>query len=412
MRKEPPIQQPQGIEGLLSKLEHEATFMDAAGKNAVKRCKALIRAHFAEQPAVELPFHASTGGDSFVTRLEKALHGARPQQKVSVSPRDLHDILYHFIRLDNAARNEIEAAYQLPAALQTTNAGAQIGTECRGCEPTDASSIEQVKALPPAPEQQPVDWTEDFEVRGNYQCRCHQCGCNFSGHKTRALCKVCALPPCPDIEPIRKLAREVGYAVGEHGSKVRDYDLIAAPWTDEAVGNYALIEHLCKGLNAKVVDGPSRKPCGRYAVCIQISGRWLKHIDLSIMPRLPEPESTPPAPHHIGDSNKMVCPREISDTAKFISGIRFISGMQQAWLDAFPDDVLHCKPVVSYAAMNGVYAYIKPYLRSPEPVSVSLEKCAEALAIFHGTIEQFGIREFQRNSAKAVLDAAGVKYVD
>jgi hypothetical protein len=150
---------------------------------------------------------------------------------------------------------------------------------------------------------QAVDWTEDFEERGNYQCKCRQCGCVFNGHKARALCKVCALPPCPDIEPIRKLAREVGYAVGEHGSKVRDYDLIAALWTDEAVGNYALIEHLCKGLNAKVVDGPSRKPCGRYAVCIQISDRWLKHIDLSIMPRATKRESVEPPPPEQGESD-------------------------------------------------------------------------------------------------------------
>ena len=52
-----------------------------------------------------------------------------------------------------------------------------------------------------------------------------------------------------------------------------------------------MIEHLCKGLNARVVDGPQGKPLGRRAVCIQIKDRYLKHIDLSIMPRITDKES-------------------------------------------------------------------------------------------------------------------------
>ncbi len=57
-----------------------------------------------EQPD-ELPTHASTGLDSFVTRLEKALHSAMPSYPVRVNRRDLHDLLRHFIRLDNEARS-------------------------------------------------------------------------------------------------------------------------------------------------------------------------------------------------------------------------------------------------------------------------------------------------------------------
>ena len=38
-------------------------------------------------------------------------------------------------------------------------------------------------------------------------------------------------PALPDINRIRKLAREVGYAVCVHGSLKRDFDLIAVPWT-------------------------------------------------------------------------------------------------------------------------------------------------------------------------------------
>jgi len=87
----------------------------------------------------------------------------------------------------------------------------------------------------------------------------------------------------PDIEPIRKAAREVGYAIGVHGSQERDLDLIAAPWTDDAVGNYELIQHIAKSINAKVIS-ISRKPHGRYAATIQMD-LYIKDIDLSVCPK-------------------------------------------------------------------------------------------------------------------------------
>jgi hypothetical protein len=91
-------------------------------------------------------------------------------------------------------------------------------------------------------------------------------------------------PKLPDMQMIWKLAREVGYAVGIHGSLKRDFDLIAAPWTDKAVGNADLVAHLCAGLNAVRIGGPEHKPLGRVAVTLQIDG-YIKPIDLSIMPR-------------------------------------------------------------------------------------------------------------------------------
>jgi hypothetical protein len=91
-------------------------------------------------------------------------------------------------------------------------------------------------------------------------------------------------PKLPDMRLIWKLAREVGYAVGVHGSLKRDFDLIAAPWVDEAVSGEALVEHLCKGLKATIVGGPEYKPLGRVAYSLQMDG-WFKYIDLSIMGR-------------------------------------------------------------------------------------------------------------------------------
>ena len=89
-------------------------------------------------------------------------------------------------------------------------------------------------------------------------------------------------PAIPDVEPIRRLAREVGYAIGVHGSQERDLDLIAAPWTEEAVSAEELADHIARGINGRVLY-PSPKPLGRWACNIQIDG-WFKLIDLSVSP--------------------------------------------------------------------------------------------------------------------------------
>jgi hypothetical protein len=92
-------------------------------------------------------------------------------------------------------------------------------------------------------------------------------------------------PSLPDFQLIQRLARQVGYSVAIHGSLKRDVDLVAAPWTDESVGNATLVDHLCEGLDAKRVGGPEYKPHGRVAVTLQIDG-YYKIIDLSIMPTI------------------------------------------------------------------------------------------------------------------------------
>lgn len=91
-------------------------------------------------------------------------------------------------------------------------------------------------------------------------------------------------PGLPDINRIRELAREVGYAVGVHGSQERDFDLIAAPWVDEAVGPMELAQHIADGLGGRVVDYERQdKPCGRWSCNIHTPD-WTKLIDLSVMP--------------------------------------------------------------------------------------------------------------------------------
>lgn len=138
---------------------------------------------------------------------------------------------------------------------------------------------------------------------------CGKCGRPFVEKKVRYFCKECACerkdqvcpkcnmecfipnrdweePALPDIEQIRAAAREIGYAIGVHGTLERDLDLIAAPWTEEALKyNWReVMDHIASRINARVIVA-EQKPLGRRACTIQING-WFKPIDLSVCPML------------------------------------------------------------------------------------------------------------------------------
>lgn len=89
-------------------------------------------------------------------------------------------------------------------------------------------------------------------------------------------------PPLPDVAPIRAVARELGWAIGEHGSRERDLDLIAVPWTEEAVDWTELVDKIATAINAIVNGKIEDKPRGRKALTLQIDG-WFRPIDLSII---------------------------------------------------------------------------------------------------------------------------------
>lgn len=83
-------------------------------------------------------------------------------------------------------------------------------------------------------------------------------------------------------------ARKVGYALGVHGSLNYDLDLVAVPWTDEAVAAEVLIVALCAAISLSehhraAITGPTGKPHGRRAWVIPL-GVGL-HLDVSVMPR-------------------------------------------------------------------------------------------------------------------------------
>lgn len=70
---------------------------------------------------------------------------------------------------------------------------------------------------------------------------------------------------------------------------IRDLDLIAAPWTEEAVSADQLAQALCDAAGGFIPQGetlhvnPEYRPHGRMAYIIQL-GRGL-YIDVSVMPR-------------------------------------------------------------------------------------------------------------------------------
>lgn len=91
-------------------------------------------------------------------------------------------------------------------------------------------------------------------------------------------------------------ARECGYAIGLHGSQVRDLDLIAVPWTDQATSAAFVSRHIAHGIfeQFEMQESADRlledqqfpywcsKPHGRRAYTIQLPGcLW---IDLSVIP--------------------------------------------------------------------------------------------------------------------------------
>jgi hypothetical protein len=101
------------------------------------------------------------------------------------------------------------------------------------------------------------------------------------------------------IERVREIAREHGYALAVHGSLQRDLDLIAAPWTPEAVSAQHLVDEICDRipLHARPVNlydddhlepNPEMKPWGRLAWSLAGCPAPWKYVDLSVAPRAGE----------------------------------------------------------------------------------------------------------------------------
>lgn len=110
------------------------------------------------------------------------------------------------------------------------------------------------------------------------------------------------------IGPLRERARELGYAIGVHGTLKRDIDLIACPWTNEAVDPKKLAEQLrlvvekvngyaqpgAREVSEYFLDGcPGGKDHGRLCWTWFLDKKGADehqgpYIDLSVMPRIRE----------------------------------------------------------------------------------------------------------------------------
>ena len=98
---------------------------------------------------------------------------------------------------------------------------------------------------------------------------------------------------------IRQAARNLGYAVGLHGTLARDFDLIACPWTEAAADPDGLAEAIMGAAGCvrwRVFRGEGRlshrnqvdKPHGRLTYAFDWDKRNYEnrgYIDLSVMPR-------------------------------------------------------------------------------------------------------------------------------
>jgi hypothetical protein len=109
------------------------------------------------------------------------------------------------------------------------------------------------------------------------------------------------------IPILMKAGREVGYAIAIHGSWARDLDVVAVPWTENAVNAERLILHLMTAVDGRLRNGASKPegseewirkhgsepavmPHGRRAWSIHVGNEGL-YVDVSVMPLLGTPQA-------------------------------------------------------------------------------------------------------------------------
>jgi hypothetical protein len=88
------------------------------------------------------------------------------------------------------------------------------------------------------------------------------------------------------IPALQKAGRKLGYAVAVHGSLARDLDLVAVPWTNQAVSARKLAEDFHRRLGGRLTKG-TRRPHGRVSYAIVLD-RSHFYVDLAVMPRRPQ----------------------------------------------------------------------------------------------------------------------------
>lgn len=100
------------------------------------------------------------------------------------------------------------------------------------------------------------------------------------------------------IDPMRRVAKDCGYAVTVHGSLSRDIDLVAVPWVEHGVDEPAQLAKALAGAIAGItgrclLHGDMKdKPHGRKAqLLLAWCGENTANLDLSIMPKMQKESS-------------------------------------------------------------------------------------------------------------------------
>lgn len=118
-----------------------------------------------------------------------------------------------------------------------------------------------------------------------------------------------APPPCYAVmyPVLVEIAKRHGYALAVHGSMTRDFDLLAAPWTEDAGEPQAMIEEMREAAQGVYTHHDfdhlltpdrvaSKKPHGRQAWSVHLTnkGAFGPYLDISVMPRKPKQEAEQP----------------------------------------------------------------------------------------------------------------------
>ena len=89
------------------------------------------------------------------------------------------------------------------------------------------------------------------------------------------------------LNKIKEKAADLGYTIAVHGTMVRDMDLIAVAWVEDARPHEELVEAISKLTEPTVwkdfhFKEMTNKPHGRIVYTLSIYSDWF--IDLSIIP--------------------------------------------------------------------------------------------------------------------------------
>jgi hypothetical protein len=85
---------------------------------------------------------------------------------------------------------------------------------------------------------------------------------------------------------IRSIFRRCGYCIAEHGTRGRDLDLVAVPWTDRAGMPSYIVGDVIEAINGAMLGDPEIKPHGRVAYSIspvETRAHDMWYVDLSVV---------------------------------------------------------------------------------------------------------------------------------